>query len=154
MAEYLDDEHQGVEEDDRAEELLDVLAPMLPRPFDVVGDERYDSEREGDVEVGRRRRKARNEAEQIRHQDEDEEAREQRHVTLRAVADYALCEAADRFDEHFRDVAQRDAVLGLDRGFRDGQATMDDGGEDQDERRDQRGGQEVLGPRKESNPRE
>src|SRR5438132_553975 len=118
MGEQLDDRNEPPEVDHRAEELLHVPEAVLPRARNLVRDERDEAQAERDVEVGGGWREPRHESDQVARQDEDEEAREQRHVTLRAVADDALGESRDRFDETLRQVARRDAVLGFEGGVR------------------------------------
>src|SRR6266516_1389443 len=145
VAEQLDDQHEGVEENHRAEELLHVPEAVLARARDLIRDERDKAQTERDVEVGGRRREPRHESDQVAGQDEDEEAREQRHVALRAVADDALGESRDRLDETLRQVARRDAVLGLERGFRRAELPAHTRREQHQESGDEPGRRDLLG---------
>src|ERR1051325_11034003 len=121
MTENLDDEHQPGEPPERTQELLHILDAVLARARHVIDDERHEPEAERDVEVGGRRRETRNQSDQVAHQDEDEEASEEGDVSLVAVADHTLGEAADGLDEDFGHVAARDAVLWIEGRIDDGE---------------------------------
>src|SRR5256712_3062758 len=145
LAEQLDDRNEPPEVHHRAEELLHVPEAVLPRARNLVRDERHQAQGERDVEVGGGWREPRHESDQVARQDEDEEAREQRHVPLRAVADDALGESRDRFDETLRQVARRDAVLGVEGRVRRAELAAHQRGEHDQESGDEPRRRNLLG---------
>src|SRR5213592_1480145 len=154
MGEQLDDRNEPPEVHHRAEELLHVPEAVLPRACNLVRDERDEAQAERDVEVGGGWREPRHESDQVARQDEDEEAREQRHVTLRAVADDALGESRDRFDETLGQVARRDAVLGFEGGVRRAELAAHQRGEHDQEPGDKPGRRNLLGEPERPDPGE
>src|SRR5579872_128889 len=87
---------------------------MLEALVQVI-DEADDRDREGEVGVGRRRLHPRNQAKEIRRQNEHEERTEKRHVVARAVAlEHAGDEAVEPLGYNLGHRAKRNS------GFRDG----------------------------------
>src|SRR5579863_4399935 len=88
---------------------------MLEALVQVI-DEADDRDREGQVGVGGRRLHHRDQAEEIRRQDEHEERAEEGHVMARAMAlEHAADEAVEPFRHDLGDRTNRDSALGYGR---------------------------------------
>ena len=152
VAEHVDHQHEGCEERNRAEEVLQVLHAVLARSVDVVGQKRHGAQTEGDVEVRRGCCEAGDETDQIRQQDEDEEAPQERNVALCVLSDHALDEPGHYLDEGLGDAPGSEPRLWRGRRLCASQPGTHVGGEGEDHPDDERRCGDVLGASKTAEP--